>query len=194
MCQLEKADPNSVHLIENEIREHIEDMSIRTERLDVLARKELPSQKQKAKLRVQQLQYDVMHLRAALEACQQRREQRELREREREELLKKPFSTNDADTAIAMDEALQVNTSLHNVHHGLDELLGSGRGILDGLRDQRQTLKGARTKLLDLANTLGLSNTVMRLVERRGGQDRVIVVVGMIVTCIVMVLVVKYLT
>lgn len=47
----------------------------------------------------------------------------------------------DSDTSIPIDETLQFNSSLHNAHRGMDDLLGSGSSILNGLRDQRGTLK-----------------------------------------------------
>lgn len=47
----------------------------------------------------------------------------------------------DADTSIPIDETLQFNSSLHNAHRGMDHMLDSGSSILNGLRDQRSTLK-----------------------------------------------------
>ena len=93
-----------------------------------------------------------------------------------------------------IDAALQHNMGLHNAHKGMDELLYSGSNIVTNLRDQRGTLKGAHRKILDIANTLGMSNTVMRLIERRSYQDKFILYGGMIVTVIIMLLVWKYLT
>jgi len=51
------------------------------------------------------------------------------------------------------------------------------------------TLKGAQKKILDIANTLGLSNTVMRLIEKRTFQDKFVLFGGMILTCIIMILI-----
>lgn len=48
--------------------------------------------------------------------------------------------------------------------------------------------------MLDVANMLGLSNTVMRLIEKRASQDKFIMMAGMLATCVVMFLVVKYLS
>lgn len=48
--------------------------------------------------------------------------------------------------------------------------------------------------MLDVANMLGLSNTVMRLIEKRASQDKFIMMAGMLATCFVMFLVVKYLS
>ncbi|XP_032831401.1 Golgi SNAP receptor complex member 2 [Petromyzon marinus] len=194
MSRLETSDKQSLHLVEKEIQEHIEQIFSSCERLEILASKEPPNRRPNAKLRVDQLKYDVQHLRAALQNFAHRRLKREQTERDREELLAKSFTTNDADTSIAIDEALQYNSSLRNAHSGMDDLIASGSGIIDGLRDQRRTLKGAQKKILDVANMLGLSNTVMRLIEKRATQDKAIMVVGMLITCLIMIAVVKYLT
>uniref|UniRef100_H3A1C0 Golgi SNAP receptor complex member 2 n=2 Tax=Latimeria chalumnae TaxID=7897 RepID=H3A1C0_LATCH len=194
MVRLETADKQSVHLVENEIQARIDLIFSNLERLEILAGKEPPSRRQNAKLRVDQLKYDIQHLQSGLRNFQHRRYTREQQEREREELLTRTFTTNDSDTSIPIDETLQFNTSLHNTHRGIDDLLGSGSNILQGLRDQRMTLKGTQKKILDVANMLGMSNTVMRLIEKRAFQDKFIMIGGMVVTCIVMILVVKYLT
>lgn len=41
---------------------------------------------------------------------------------------------------------------------------------------------------------LGLSNTVMRFIEKRAFQDKYLMIGGMLLTCVVMFLVVQYLT
>ncbi|NXC21855.1 GOSR2 protein, partial [Corythaeola cristata] len=104
------------------------------------------------------------------------------------------FSLQDSDTTIPIDETLQFNESLQNAHRGMDDLIGSGTNILQGLRDQRVTLKGTHKKILDVANMLGLSNTVMRLIEKRAFQDKYFMIGGMVLTCVIMLLVVQYLT
>lgn len=71
-------------------------------------------------------------------------------------------------------------------------MLLSGHSVLENLKTQRLTLKGAQRKILDLANTLGLSNTVMRLIERRTYQDKFILYGGMILTLVIMFLIWKY--
>lgn len=53
--------------------------------------------------------------------------------------------------------------------------------------------QGTHKKMLDVANMLGLSNTVMRLIERRATQDKFIMIGGMLVTCVFMFLVIRYL-
>ncbi|XP_060059279.1 Golgi SNAP receptor complex member 2 isoform X1 [Erinaceus europaeus] len=194
MGRLETADKQSVHLVENEIQATIDQIFSHLERLEILSSKEPPNKRQNAKLRVEQLKYDIQHLQTALRNFQHRRYTREQQERQREELLSRTFTTNDSDTTIPMDESLQFNSSLQKIHHGMDDLIGGGHNILEGLRAQRLTLKGTQKKILDIANMLGLSNTVMRLIEKRAFQDKYFMIGGMLLTCVIMFLVVQYLT
>lgn len=122
------------------------------------------------------------------------RYQKEEESKEREALLSRNFTTNDADTAIMMDHSLQQNQNLYSANKEVGEMLNSGSDILSNLKEQRMTLKGAHKKILDVANTLGLSNTVLRLIERRTTQDKFILYGGMMFTCVIMFLVWKYLT
>ncbi|XP_046949438.1 Golgi SNAP receptor complex member 2-like isoform X1 [Lynx rufus] len=184
----------SCAVVENEIQASIDQIFSHLERLEILSSKEPPNKRQNAKLRVDQLKYDVQHLQTALRNFQHRRYAREQQERQREELLSRTFTTNDSDTTIPMDSSLHFNSSLQKIHHGMDNLIGGGHGILDGLRAQRLTLKGTQKKILDIANMLGLSNTVMRLTEKRAFQDKYFMIGGMLLTCVVMFLVVQYLT
>lgn len=56
-----------------------------------------------------------------------------------------------------MDESLQFNSSLQNIHHGMDDLIGGGHSILEGLRAQRMTLKvGALLGDREKASCFGL--------------------------------------
>ncbi|XP_055243804.1 Golgi SNAP receptor complex member 2 isoform X6 [Gorilla gorilla gorilla] len=125
MGRLETADKQSVHIVENEIQASIDQIFSRLERLEILSSKEPPNKRQNAKLRVDQLKYDVQHLQTALRNFQHRRHAREQQERQREELLSRTFTAN-----------------------------------------------GTQKKILDIANMLGLSNTVMRLIEKRAFQDK----------------------
>ncbi|XP_078229520.1 Golgi SNAP receptor complex member 2 isoform X7 [Callithrix jacchus] len=134
-------------IVENEIQASIDQIFSHLERLEILSSKEPPNKRQNAKLRVDQLKYDVQHLQTALRNFQHRRHAREQQERQREELLSRTFTTN-----------------------------------------------GTQKKILDIANMLGLSNTVMRLIEKRAFQDKYFMIGGMLVTLTVMFLVVHYLT
>ncbi|XP_077108812.1 Golgi SNAP receptor complex member 2 isoform X3 [Ranitomeya variabilis] len=147
MGRLDSCDKQSVHLLENEIQARIDQIFSNLERLEILSSKEPPTKRQNAKLRVDQLKYDVQHLQTGLRNFQHRRYTREQQDKEREELMTRSYTTN-----------------------------------------------GTQKKILDVANMLGLSNTVMRLIEKRAFQDKVIMIGGMLLTCVLMFLVFKYLT
>ncbi|EPQ01422.1 Golgi SNAP receptor complex member 2 [Myotis brandtii] len=85
MGHQETADKQSVNLIENKTQASIPDIS-QLESLESLSRKEPPNKRQNAKLRVDQLKYDVQHLQTALRNFQQ--------ERQQEELLTRTFNPN----------------------------------------------------------------------------------------------------
>ncbi|BFZ21411.1 hypothetical protein BsWGS_24450 [Bradybaena similaris] len=178
--------------VENEVQAHIDHIISNCERLDVLVMKEPPVRRANAKLRVDQLKYDCQHLQSSLRQLQHKRFIREQEDFEREALLTRPFTTNEQDTSIMIDPALRHHTKLNDSNKMMDNLLGHGGSIISNLRDQRMTLKGAHRRLLDLTNTLGLTNTVMRLIEKRTGQDKIIMVILMLVCLLFMYLVWKY--
>jgi len=74
----------------------------------------------------------------------------------------------------------------------IDDIISHGSSIMDSLRNQRGTLKGVKTRMLNMANTLGLSNTVMRLIERRTTEDKLILFGGMIITSVIMFILWRY--
>jgi len=64
----------------------------------------------------------------------------------------------------------------------LDALTSNAYAVLSSLGQQRSSLKGVERKVLDFANTLGLSNNVIRTIERRQLVDKFIVYGGMLLT------------
>ncbi|XP_003706848.1 Golgi SNAP receptor complex member 2 [Megachile rotundata] len=192
--QLERTSPNlNIQEIEDNIESKINLINSNCERLDILCLKGPTFQRQNAKMRVDQLKYDSRHLTAALNSWRRKVLMKQREEAEREALLSRKFTTN-AQVDIMIDHNVQHNSSLQNAIHGVDDLLQSGSNILDNLRSQRITLKGAHRRLIDIGNTLGLSNTTMRLIEHRTKQDGFILVGGMLFTIIVIILVIIYLT
>lgn len=65
------------------------------------------------------------------------------------------------------DHALREHSFIQNTEARLDEFLTQGRAVLDDLVDQRNMLKGTKRRLLDAANTLGLSRDVIGWIDRR---------------------------
>lgn len=152
------------------------------------------NQRPNAKMRCDQLKYDSRHLQAALAASQQKRARKELLASEKEQLLNRRFTPNPDATTINLDYAIQQQSGMQRAHKGMDEMLDTGSIALENLRSQRNTLKGAQRRIIDMANTLGLSNHTMRLIEKRVSEDKFILFGGMVVTLLVIVLVIVYFT
>lgn len=152
------------------------------------------TQRQNAKMRCDQLKYDSKHLTAALTSSQQKRYRKEQAAQEREQLLNRRFAPNPEQITINLDYAVQQQNSLQRVHNGVDEMLHTGQNALESLKSQRITLKGAHRKIVDMANTLGLSSHTMRLIEKRVAQDKIILIAGMVVTILIIVCVIIFLT
>ena len=63
--------------------------------------------------------------------------------------------------------ALREHSFIQNTDARLDDFIAQGRAVLDDLVDQRSVLKGTQKRLLDAANTLGLSRNVIGWIEKR---------------------------
>jgi len=197
--RLEQGSPgDDLERLEVEVRGRLETLWANSERLEMLASKEPVARRQAARSRVDQLKGDIQHLGAALQSMASRREARRREAEERELLLKTEFTTNaasrESETSIMIDRALEHQASLTRTNQYMDNVLGQGAEILQSLQDQRDVLKGAKRKLLDVANSLGMSDTVIRLIERRSVGDKYILIGGMVATCVFMFIVLRYFT
>jgi hypothetical protein len=56
---------------------------------------------------------------------------------------------------------------------------------LNSLVEQKNRMKGVKRVILDMATTLGVTNSTMRIIERRDVVDKYIVFAGIFVTCLV---------
>lgn len=63
--------------------------------------------------------------------------------------------------------ALDEHSFIQNTESRLDDFIAQGREVLDNLVDQRNILKGTQRRILDTANTLGLSKDVISWIEKR---------------------------
>ena len=62
---------------------------------------------------------------------------------------------------------LREHSFIQNTDSQLDMFIAQGQEVLNNLVDQKNILKGTQKRLLDTANTLGLSREVIGWIERR---------------------------
>lgn len=162
------------------------------DRLDVMIFKLPASERQSARMRIDQLKYDVRHLQSSLQLYRDKRKRQKIEQQEREQLLSRRFVPNSNETCLDMDYALQHHDQLSSAHRGIDDLLATGGSILGSLIDQRSTLKNAKQRLMTIGSTLGLSNHTMKMIERRLSEDKYIMFGGMFGTLVIIVIVVYF--
>ncbi|KAL9341927.1 hypothetical protein Peur_065252 [Populus x canadensis] len=104
---------------------------------------------------------------------------------ERAELLGRA-NGDSAHVLRIFDEEAQAMQSVHNSKRMLADSISTGAAILSKYSEQRERLKRAQRKALDVLNTVGLSNAVLRLIERRNRFDRWIKYFGMLITLVIL--------
>ena len=107
---------------------------------------------------------------------------------ERNELLTRrrqrqiiPSSQDERDMNNLADEAKSWEQSQFMVN----DLINTGEANLHHLVKQRQQLKGVTKFLGQIDDSLGISNSTMKIIERRDITDAYFVLGGCVVTCIV---------
>ncbi|KAI2810548.1 Golgi SNAP receptor complex member 2 [Blomia tropicalis] len=195
-------DEGNAKTIESAIDDRMKQIEATLERLEIQVNKATPAQRSSLKFKLDQLRYDHKHLHSAFRTINQRRLIREREQKNREELLTRRFTTNEAsrnefDTQINIGHQEYYDnekTKLNGFHRSIDDIIATGGAALNSLRDQGSRLQEARTKIFEIGNTLGLSNSVMRLIEKRATSDRFILFGGMFIFTIFMFLILKYMT
>ncbi|KAJ7294936.1 hypothetical protein O6H91_Y223500 [Diphasiastrum complanatum] len=77
--------------------------------------------------------------------------------------------------------------STRNSSNMLEDALSTGAAVLAKYAEQRERLKSAQRKALDILNTVGLSNSLLRIIEKRHRIDKWVSYVGMFVVIIVVI-------
>ncbi|KAA8516892.1 hypothetical protein F0562_017290 [Nyssa sinensis] len=144
------------------------------------------SQRDLWKRKVEQVAEEADSLKESLGKYFLRSQKRVQEAREREELLGR--SNGESSHVLRIfDEEAQAMQSARNSARMLEESHATGVAILAQYHTQRDRLKSAQRKALDVLNTLGLSNSVLRLIEKRNRVDKWIKYAGMALTIIILI-------
>ncbi|KAL6335883.1 hypothetical protein AAG906_003508 [Vitis piasezkii] len=143
------------------------------------------SQRDLWKRKVEQVAEESDSLKESLDKYFLRHQKRMMEAKERAELLGRA-NGDSAHVLRIFDEEAQAMQSARNSSMMLEEAYSKGVAILTKYADQRDRLKGAHRKALDVLNTVGLSNSVLKLIERRNRVDKWIKYTGMVVSVVVL--------
>ncbi|KAH0672925.1 hypothetical protein KY290_026663 [Solanum tuberosum] len=135
------------------------------------------SQRDLWKRKVEQVAEEVDSLKDSLDKYNLRHQRRMQEVRERTELLGRASGDSSHVLRIFDDEA-QATQSARSSSRMLEETLATGTAILSKYSEQRDRLKRAQRKALDVLNTVGLSNSVDKMIvldNRLNHQDELLV-------------------
>ncbi|KHN28543.1 Membrin-11 [Glycine soja] len=135
------------------------------------------------KRKVEQIAEEAESLRASLDKYNLRNQKRMREANERAELLGRA-NGDSAHVLRIYDEEAQALQSVRSSSQELENANALGEAILSSIHGQRERLKSAHRKALDILNTVGISNSVLRLIERRNRVDQWIKYAGMLLTVI----------
>ena len=157
--------------------------------MENLALRETPAQREMWKRKILELREDSQSIRRQGEHYDRMVSAGVRQRREREELLarRRHNRTNgrgggDADE---MQQLAEEADSLTNSHGMMNELLASGQANLTNLVGQRSRMRWVNRKMFDIGNKIGLSNSTMKMIEKRDATDAYLVLGGMVVTLLV---------
>lgn len=139
--------------------------------------REAASKRDLWKRKVEQVAEEADALRGALDKFGVRQHRRCVEEATRQELMQRR-----ADGKPSMDLGAEVaaRRSVQNSKAVIEEAYQTGVGVLGAMAGQRETLKSAQRKVLDVLNAVGLSDSVLRIAERRIAVDKLIAYGGMV--------------
>lgn len=150
--------------------------------MEQLVLRETPAQRQVWKRKILELREDAAAIQRQGEHYDRMVNANVRHQKERDELLTRRKSrTAENDMQNLAEEAQSLGQSQMMV----GDLLSSGEASLTGLVEQRQRMRGVKKMVVNIGNKLGISNSTMRIIERRDITDAYMVFAGMVVTCIV---------
>ncbi|KAF8979528.1 protein transport protein bos1 [Entomortierella lignicola] len=172
---------------------------------DAMAKKEMiDAKREKAFARVTKFREDLdsinrnfAQLKSREEQLSHGRNRTQLLERRQSRInapVEHPYQSASSSPYLQQAHAIRERDFAQKTGNVLDDMLYQGKAVLDDLYQQRPMLKSTQRKMLDAANTLGLSRNVIQLIERRSTEDKWIFYAGVCVTLLAMWAIVHYLT
>lgn len=106
--------------------------------------------------------------------------------RDRENLLRgsahSPGAGGDANTMLTLQQS----------RRGVEEMLDQAAGVLMRMGATKEVLKKTHRSMLELANSIGISDRILKLADRRRRGDAILVCGGMIILTVIVIALVVY--
>lgn len=167
----------------------LNEVTRRLDHLDSLVLKEPKTKRDDFRRRVQHLRTTYSHIRGSLDNLVRRKDRSNYDSNKRDLFAEANRNIEAGDIEAEIAE----NGSLNRTGKMLNEYIAIGQETMSNLGSQKERLKGIQRKAFDILNSLGIANTLMKVVEGRDKVDKWIVYGGMALILVIIVLVWVYL-
>uniref|UniRef100_A0A7S2XN21 Golgi SNAP receptor complex member 2 n=1 Tax=Attheya septentrionalis TaxID=420275 RepID=A0A7S2XN21_9STRA len=165
----------------------LEEISRSLDIMENLLSRETPSQREVWRRKILELRDDANSVRRQAEHYDRMVGANVRQQRERDALLSRRRRTRRATGEEGeINDLADEYQSMESSQIMMGDLLASGQASLTGLIEQRQRMKGVKRVMLDIGSKIGLSNSTMRIIERRDVTDAYFVFGGMVVCLLLM--------
>lgn len=162
----------------------LEELHRQLDCMEQLSLNETPGNRDMWKRKINELRQEANSIKQQGQAAEYSRRSTTTYRREREELMLRRRK-NRAGGESDLQHLAGERQSLDQSHLMVDNLISQGENSLGNLVEQRQRLRGVNRVIANIGNSLGLSQSTMRIIERRDITDAYLVAAGMVVTCLV---------
>ena len=165
----------------------LDELTRQLEIMEKLVLRETPAQREVWRRKIQELREDAVAIRRQGQHYDRIVNTNVRHQKERDQLLtrrrqrKQYSSTEEQDLSNLADEAQSWQQS----HYMVNDLIGQGEAQLAGLVEQRGRLGGITRFMGQIGDSLNISNSTMKIIERRDVTDAYFVLAGCVITCIV---------
>jgi Golgi SNAP receptor complex protein 2 len=165
----------------------LEEISRSLDIMENLLSRETPAQREVWRRKILELRDDASSVRRQAEHYDRMVGANVRQQRERDALLSRRRRTRHATGEEGeINDLADEYQSMDSSQRMMGDLLASGQASLTGLIEQRQRMTGVKRVMLDIGSKIGLSNSTMRIIERRDVTDAYLVFGGMAVTLLLM--------
>jgi golgi SNAP receptor complex member 2 len=134
------------------------------------------------KRKVEQVAEEADALAVAVSRLGAKAHRRQIDEQQRQELLQRRADGGIGNSNIIaeMDADAVAKRRVDNSRRVLEEAYETGVGVLGAMSGNRERLKATHRKVLDVLNSTGLGDSLLRLIEKRQNMDMLLTYGGMV--------------
>lgn len=174
----------------------VEDMGKRLENLDQLTLQESKNRRDDYRRKIQHLKSTHAHIKSGLDAYAKVKRYTHIYDAGPgfEDQKRQLFGNNNNEYNIDVNYDIEKaeSESINRSSKMVGDYIKQGQETLSELLSQKERLKGIQRKVFDIMNYLGVSNNIMRAVERREIVDRWILFGGMALVTFLIIMILFY--